>query len=411
MKATGLRGPAMFSGLPGGFWLLWTGTLVNRLGTMVLPFMTLYLQTVRGLPLTTVGVLMALFGGGQVLSQLIGGALTDRGGRLPTLTGSLLASATVMVLLGQAESLLALATGIFLLGLVVDAYRPAATSLIADLVPQRDRARAYGLMFWAVGLGFSVATLLGGTIYELGPRWLFWVNALATVAFALLIIGWWRRGTVPRERPTGKREDGGTFGAVLKDRPMVVYCLVTLVYGIVHFQSITTLPLVMHADGLDARAYGTLMALNCLIIVVAQPVVSARAGNWDLTTVFGAGVLLLGLGFGIGGLASSLAGYACSVLVWTAGEIAMVSVGQTIVIGLAPEHSRGRYSGLWGTSWGGAAAMLGPLIGTSLLAGGAGLLWSTCLASCALGALVMWTLRGEIRRRCAVTEEEHAHDR
>jgi MFS family permease len=177
-----------FGGLPRGFWLLWAGTLVNRLGTMVQPFLAIYLHTVLGLGLAATGFEMAVFGSGQVISQLFGGWLTDLTGRMRTLAGSLFTSAAVMLFLGSVHGLPALTVGIFLLGVTIDAYRPAATALVADLVRPEDRVRAYGLLFWAVNLGFSAAMLLGGGLQDLGPRWLFLVNGLCTAAFGVVLV-------------------------------------------------------------------------------------------------------------------------------------------------------------------------------------------------------------------------------
>src|SRR5437879_1957824 len=113
-------------GLPRAFWVLWTGSFVNRLGTMVEPFLAFYLTGVRGLSVAATGLVLALFGLGSIVSQVVGGVLADRVGRRATLTGGMLATAAAMLALGYATTTPVLIALVFVLGLTIDAYRPAS---------------------------------------------------------------------------------------------------------------------------------------------------------------------------------------------------------------------------------------------------------------------------------------------
>ena len=93
--------------------------------------------------------------------------------------------------------------------------------------------------------------------------------------------------------------------------------------------------------------------------------------------------MLLGLGFFLTLFARSIPAYAATVLLWTLGEIAFNAVGPALVADLAPVHLRGRYNGVFGTSFG-AAALVAPIIGTLTLEHlGEGWLWSGCLVASA----------------------------
>ncbi|MBM3125865.1 MAG: MFS transporter, partial [Chloroflexi bacterium] len=91
--------------LPGAFWLLFAGTLINRIGGFVVPFLALYLTSHRGLPVAQAGLIVSLFGAGSFLAQLIGGELADRFGRKPVLLISFLAAPAFVVSLGLAKDL------------------------------------------------------------------------------------------------------------------------------------------------------------------------------------------------------------------------------------------------------------------------------------------------------------------
>ena len=388
-------------GLSRPFWVLWAGTLVNRLGTMVIPFLAFYLSSGRGLSVTQVGMVMAVGGAGSVVAQPLGGYLADRVGRRVTLCGGMVATAVSMIVLGYVATLPALVAAAFACGVSVDLYRPASAALVSDLVPAHDRPRAFGLVYWAINLGFACATSLGGLLARHGFGLLFWVDALTCLAFAGLI---WR-GVPEPPRVRAHRSEGGQdgFGTVLRDRVMLAYALSSLAYLFVLLQYQTTLALAMRRDQLSPAAYGLAIAVNGVVIVIVQPLVVRWLTERDRSRVLAAGMLVTGVGFGLSAVASTTAGYAATVVVWTLGEIITASVGQAVVADLAPAHLRGRYQGLYGVAWS-AAALVAPLGGTALLAQGKLVLWPVCTALTVLAAAAQLLLGPAIRRRAEQEE-------
>lgn len=382
-------------GLPRQFWVLWAGSLLNRLGTMVEPFLGLYLTSMRGLSLGQAGLVMAVLGAGSLAGQLVGGVLADRIGRRATLTFAMLATGAGMLALGYAQGILAISAAALVLGLVLDMYRPAAQAMVADLIPVHDRPRAFGLLFWAVNLGWAFAMVLGGTLAQQGFLWLFWIDAVTCVAFGALV---WR--AVPETRAARDREERpGRFADVLRDRVMVAYVLITLVYTFVLMQGMTTMPLAMREQGLGPQVYGLAIAANGVLIIVVQPLVNAWLARRDHSLVMVAGAAMVAVGYGLTALAGSLWSYMATILVWTLGEIAAASVIQAVVADLAPPHLRGRYGGLYGLAWSGGF-LLAPLGGTQLLRlGGTSALWLGCMALGLVAALGQLALAPAIRRR------------
>ncbi|TMA21230.1 MAG: MFS transporter [Deltaproteobacteria bacterium] len=173
----------MFSGLPRTYWILWTGALVNRLGGFVMPLLALYLSGARGLRVEQVGLVLTLFGAGSLCAGPLGGFLADRMGRRRTLILALVLGSLAMLHLAFARSPLHIAIAALLLGLLGDLYRPAVSAAIADLVPSQDRVRAYGLLYWAVNLGFAVGSALGGLLATRGWYLLFFGDAATTLAY------------------------------------------------------------------------------------------------------------------------------------------------------------------------------------------------------------------------------------
>jgi MFS family permease len=305
----------------------------------------------------------------------------------------MLATAVTMIALGYASSIPVIIGVVFLLGVTIDAYRPASQALVADLVSPTDRARAYGLLFWAINLGFAVAMVAGGTLTRAGFNWLFWVDAGTCAIYAFLV---WR--AVPEERvPHAEREPGG-FGDVLRDRLAVGSVLIVFGYALVYVQAFTTLPLAMSRAGLPPSAYGLAMAVNGIGIVVVQPLVGTWLGRLDASRVLAAGTAVVGLGFGVTALAASTTEFAASVLAWTLGEVLFAAVSMTIIADLALPHLRGRYSGLYGTAFS-ISALVGPPAGAWLLGVASWVLWVACAATCAVSALGALALGPSVRRR------------
>ena len=126
---------------------------------------------------------------------------------------------------------------------------------------------------------------------------------------------------------------------------MIAYLLLSLCYCFVYLQAYTTLPLAMRLRGLSPQEYGLAMAVNGLLIIALQPLVSGWLGKHDHCTVLAGGFVIVGLGFGLTALAGSVAGYAATVAVWTLGEIVTAGLGAAIVADLAPVSMRAATAG------------------------------------------------------------------
>ncbi|MFD9565087.1 MDR family MFS transporter [Streptomyces sp. NPDC059994] len=382
-------------GLNRTFWAVWAATLTNQLGAMVIPYLGYYMTEERHISLSTVGVILAVSGAGGVISQLCGGLLVDRIGYRITMTAGMVGTGVFLFLLGAADHLAWIAVCALLVGVTGDMHRPASATLVADLFPAAERPRAYGLLYWAVNLGYAFSMVFGGSLVRHGFTWLFWVNSATCAAAGLLV---WRSTGAASTPSTSTTARSGSYRDVVKDRLLLAYLGAWLAYGIVFCQALTTLPLAMKQDGLSPSTFGYVMAVNAIVIVIVQPLTGPLLTRQDHSHVLIGGILVLGLGFGSTALVSTPLGYACTVALWTLGEIAVSSVNQAVIASIAPEPLRGRYYGLYGMAWS-TAMLTAPLVGTQLLAWGPGQLWGTCAFLCLCAATGQWLLIPTIRAR------------
>jgi predicted MFS family arabinose efflux permease len=119
--------------LPRPAWILFLGTFLNKFGTFVLPFLTLYL-TQRGFSLNDAGLAISAYGVGGLMASALGGHLADAIGRRKTIALSMFSVAAAMVLLSQSNSLPAIIAATWLAALTGELYRPASRPLAAGLV-------------------------------------------------------------------------------------------------------------------------------------------------------------------------------------------------------------------------------------------------------------------------------------
>jgi MFS family permease len=375
---------------------LFAGTLVNRIGGFVLVFLAIYLTEVRGLTPAEAGAVISVYGLGAIGGGPLGGALSDRIGRRPTLVLSLIAGGASMLVLGLVTRTAPVTAAAAATGLLYEMYRPVVSATVADLVPAADRTRAYGLIYWAVNLGASVAPLVGGLIAARSYRALFAADAATTVLFGVIL---W--AALPETRPAASAQHSGARGAarrMLRDRVFVAVCLLTSAFAIVFCQSFVGLPIDMRAHGISAAGFGAVIALNGVLIVLLQPFVSEMVRHRSRHSVLAVASVLLAIGFGMNAWIGSLPAYAVSVTIWTMGEILFAPASMSLVADLAPADLRGRYQGLFAMSFTSAFATA-PAVGGYILAhAGARWLWIDCLVTGLAVAAGFWILSRGIER-------------
>ncbi|MFD9246361.1 MDR family MFS transporter, partial [Streptomyces sp. NPDC059556] len=387
---------ATVSGLPQGFWWLWLSTLVNRTGAFVLTFLSLYLTVELGHSAWFAGLVVALHGLGGVAGSPLGGALTDRWGRRPTMVTMHLAAAASAAALAVVTSAWAIATVVLLMGVAMQAVRPSINATIADMVPAHDVRRAYALNYWALNLGFAIASIGGGAAIFLGYRTLFVVDAVATTLCAVIVFL-----RLPETRPEARTDKAGrpvveaevSMLTVLRDAPFRTLVLLNLFVCLVFTAPWIGLPLTMADKGLSPSSYGVVIAVNGIVIVGFQLLVNKVTDKRSPVLLLTLSSLLFALGTGATALAgSSVMAFAATVVVWTVGEMIHVPTNAAATARLAPEHARGRYQGVMGMSWA-VAGFVAP-IGAGAIVGGPGpnVLWAATFAIGVLAA-VGYTVR------------------
>ncbi|MFE5842076.1 MFS transporter [Streptomyces niveus] len=378
---------------PAAVWALLAGTFMVRAAGFVYPYLAYHAHDVAAQSVT---VILALFGAGWLAGQLVCGALADRIGRRATLSGAMATAAVVFPALAQSHTVAALAVASFVAGAVYDAPRPIITAVIADTVPDEPtRARIAGWRHFAVNLGAAATGAVGGVLAApLGFEVLFFINAGVCAAFAAVA---WKAVPAPASRANTLRAQG-SYRAAFADVRLVLLWLASVCALVPVAALYSALPLMMTEDGLPASAYGWSQAAGAVAVLVLSPLMlgplARRAfAPSPMVGLLAAGSVVLGVGMGSAGLASTTAGYAAAVVLAVPGEIIVFTAAADVLNRISPARSRGLYAGIWGTTLA-AAVLLAPLLAGWCLTTGGHLLVAAALTGCGLaGAAVCLPLK------------------
>lgn len=397
-------------GLSSRFWLLFSGHLVNRLGGFVFTFLSLYLTEVHRYSVQQAGLVVSAYGAGTLVAAPLGGLLADKLGRRRAILLGTGSASVLLVLFGLARGPWLMLAAAFFSGLCVDSYRPAIFAAVSDLVPERDRQRAFGYMYWASNVSFAVASSIAGWVASAGFFFLFLGDAASTALFAAMV--WYaftetKPSAEPAPEPTPEALSPAAPRAVRwwlpwTDLRFVAFAIPQGLVQLVFSQGQVALPLSMRALGISTAQYGSVIALNGVLIVVLQPFIVRRLETQPAGRVLAGAAVLIGGGYAANMFAATALQYALCVVVWTLGEIAMSASAPNVVAQLAPANARGVYNGAMFSTWS-FGFVTAPLIGTAVLARfSTGVLWGACGVVCALAALSHVLLTDRVTRRDAL---------
>ncbi|TNE54904.1 MAG: MFS transporter [Bacteroidetes bacterium] len=262
-----------FRGLRREVWYLALITLINRSGTMVIPFLSLYLTKELSFGLDDVGSVMSAFGFGSLVGSWIGGKLTTRLGFYPVILWSLILSGIGFVLLQYVSGFWWVCLSIFLLTAISDALRPAIYVGLNAYSKVENRTRSVSLIRMAINLGFALGPALGGIIISmLSYKGLFWVDGITCVLAGFVFLSLLDAKSSNEQKKEAAEKAGIS---PYRDFPYLLLMLIVFLIGVAFLQFFSTVPLYYHeAYKLSEDHIGLLMMLNGgLIFLIEMPLI------------------------------------------------------------------------------------------------------------------------------------------
>lgn len=373
-----------FADIPRPIWILALVLLVNRAGTMVLPFLAIYLTSHQGMSPAGAGKMIGLYGLGSIVGAFSGGMLVDRCGALRLQAWCLFLASGVILLIPLCSHWAALGAALFCLSAVSDAVRPANATAITRMTDTATRPRAFALQRLAANLGLSIGPAVGGLFALVDFNLLFAVDSLSTLLSAVLLIATLGVRRLPSEG--GIDRSSVPPVSPLRDGPFVGFLLLMLVSVVVFVQLLSTYPLYLRDHYLFNEAgIGGMFAVNTLIIVVVEMMLISAIKQWNLTRTIGWGCFLLCVGYGLLPLGTSVWLPLASMAIVTMGEMLAFPLATTLVSTRSPTGQEGRYLGWYMTMFS-TATVLGPLAGAWIYTRDPDAVW---LVAIAVGCLVL----------------------
>jgi len=354
-----------YIGLSDATWWLALVMFVNRAGTMVLPFLTVYLREDMHYSIAAAGWEVALFGIGALLGNFIGGRLTDKIGFSPVQFWSLFLNGVLFIVLGQMRTFWQIGSCMFIIGVVGEAFRPANAAAVANYSRPENRTRSYSLNRLAINLGFSIGPAVGGL---LAFQYLFWADGITCMLAALLL-----RVALPPVITANKREGDAkakqNSSSVWKDEVYLRFTFFIFLSALCFLQMFSLLPVFFKEQlHLSKPVIGLVLALNGLIIVVVEMVLVFKLeGKWSSVQYISTGAFLIGLSYLV--LNLPMAGLSLALLaifIMIAGEMLMFPFINTFWVSRSNENNRGQYAALYTMSFA-LGQVLAPTFGSQIV--------------------------------------------
>jgi predicted MFS family arabinose efflux permease len=350
--------------------------LINRSGTMVIPFMTIYCTHQLHFTIVQAGYIMGVFGFGSICGAFVGGKLTDRIGFYDLQIFALLSGGICFIILGYQHTFVTLATGAYILSFCNESFRPANSSAIAYYSSAENKTRSYSLNRLAVNLGWAVGGALGGFLASYSYHSLFWVDGCTNIIAAIMLLKLIPRAGI--QKSVKDKTQVATTSSAYSDKVYLLFILFVVLFATCFFQLFTMQPLFYKMMWhFNERVIGCLMALNGLLIVIIEMVLIHRLeGRRHALVYISSGVILVGLGFVILNVMPALIWSGLLVVLFiTLGEMLAMPFMNSFWIARTTPNNRGEYAGLYTMAWS-AAQVLAPTLGAQLiLYGGFSLLW------------------------------------
>ncbi|GAB4431032.1 MAG: MFS transporter [Anaerolineales bacterium] len=347
---------AIYDEYPRTFWTLILITFIDRVGgSMLFPFFALYLTKRFDIGMTQVGVLFAAFSVSSFVGSMLGGALTDRFGRKGIIIFGLIASSLSTLAMGFVNSVAYFFVIAVIVGLLADTAGPAHQAMLADILPEKQRAQGFGIFRVAFNLSFVIGPAIGGLLAARSYLLLFITDAVVSLITAALFVRFIPE-TKPERSPDEPQESmAGSFVGylrVLRDGTFMLFLGASLLMALVYMNMNTTLGVFLRdVHSIPEAGYGGLLSLNAAMVVLFQFPITRKIENLPPLLMMALGSLLYAIGFGMYGFVSTVAFFVLAMVILTVGEMIVAPVGQALVAKFSPEDMRGRYMAVFGFSW------------------------------------------------------------
>jgi len=359
-------------------WILAVGRLLSETGTgFTLFYAPIFFVNKVGLSATSVGIALGSASISGVLGRILGGSFSDSKfwGRRRTLLLSAAISAIASLVLATTSNFAILVVGNLLMGLGQGLYWPATEAVVADLTPAEHRREAYALTRLADNIGLGMGIVLGGVLIGTTGafRALFVIDAVSFVVFFGVVYA----AIAETYRPAGKNRSISlphSWAIALRDRRLLVYVFVNIIFTIYVSQLQSTMPLfftnfvsIGSAKGFAATTISALFAWQLALSIVCQLPIARALKRFSHPQALTFSALMWAVGFSLiwvtGVAPFGQLGWAILGLgVFAIATVSYTPSASSLITDLAPESQLGVYFSINSLCWA-VGYFIGPPLG------------------------------------------------
>jgi MFS family permease len=293
--------------------------------------------------LLTLGLLLAVYDGAEVLLKPLFGSLADRIGARPVLLGGLVAFAVASAAFVIAGNPAWVGLARFGQGAAAAAFSPAASVLVSRLTPEGAQGRGFGRYGAWKGLGYTVGPVLGGVLIAAGGFSLLFL----TLAGLAAVIAVWALFAVPGVAPLPRtRQTVADLARRLTSswfvRPTLALAAATGVLSV----GVGFLPVLGAERGFGPLATGAIVSVLAATTALVQPRIGAARDNGRIRDLPG---MVVGLGMAAVGcvavLLPGIAGLGAAALLIGLGVGVITPLGFAHLAATSPADRLGQTMG------------------------------------------------------------------
>ncbi|HFK5507042.1 MFS transporter [Elizabethkingia anophelis] len=382
--------------------------LINRSGSMVLPFLGVYMTDQLEFSIKESGIVLSFYGVGSVIGSWLGGYFTDKFGEYRVQSTSLFLSAPLFLLIPIFTSVEGMALIILLQSIISETFRPANSVAITKYARPENLTRAFSLNRMAINLGFSIGPALGGILSSVSYELLFITNAVGAIIAGIFYVRFFRKRHKIYQK---KMKEKSMVKDILekerspyRDSPFLVYCLLCAIFSVCFFQFFNTIPIFYkEVAHLDQKSIGYILGYSGFIIVVLEMLVVNFADKYlTIAKTLLYGILMCAAAYAMLAINHHISLIMLSISILSVGEILVLPFMSTITALRSGKTNQGAYMGLNGMTFS-ISFIITPLLGTSVASDlGFNTLWIgsgvvLALAAIAMYFVVNWLLPGKVK--------------
>jgi len=362
-----------FKGFSREIWVLTLITFINRVGAMVMLFLTKYLHDYFHFSYTEIGWMLVCVGLGAIFGNWLGGKLTDLLGYYTVMLSSLFFTGFGIISIMFLYDFTEICVGLFIVTAIADSYKPAMYVAISNFSNVENRTRALTLVRLAVNIGIVCGPIIAGLLiqkdnYDL----LFWVDGLTCILAITTFMLTIDESKIYKARVivyNRQIKRGLVKTSTLPDTNFLVFLVASFCTAFLFFQLFTTIPLFNSSVlKLNQIEIGLVLSFNGLLIfLIEMPLIGyLERIKLQATKIILTGSVLMTFGFVFLLFSNSIFILIFSIFFITLGQILLFSFSNSFALSRAIRGQEGKFMAFYSMTFG-AAQILSPKIGFSII--------------------------------------------